>query len=102
MDGFWQIVIGAGIGGVLYSIYSLYKQYVQESKANNENQTLATWSIIIGLSGIILAFIGSITGIILAILSMREKKYKTLSKIGLLTSVLALIPWLLVIFLGAQ
>lgn len=101
MDTYWQIVIGTGIGGLLISIYGLYKQYVQESKAHNEKQTLATWSIIIGLSGIILAFVGSIIGIILSILSMRRKKHRALSKIGLLVSILTLVPWLLVIFLGA-
>jgi len=100
MDVFWQIVIGTGIGGILYSIYSLCKQYVQESKTNNEKQILATWSIIIGLSGIVLAFVGSILGIIIAIFSMRGKKYKTLSKIGILISCLTLIPWLLVILNG--
>jgi len=100
MDVFWQIVIGTGIGGLLYSIFSIYKQYVQESKTNNEKQTLATWSIIIGLSGIILAFVGSILGIIMALFSMKGKQHKALSKIGLLISCLTLIPWLLVIFLG--
>jgi len=101
MDAYWQIVIGTGIGGLLISIYQLYKQYVQESKAHKEKQTLATWSIIIGLSGIILAFIGSIIGIILSIYSMKGKRHKTLSKIGFIVSVLTLIPWLLVIFWGA-
>ena len=100
MDGFWQIVIGTGIGGVLCSIYSLYKQYMQESKTNNEKQTLAIWSIMIGLSGILLAFIGSILGIILALLSMRGKNHRALSKIGLLISMLTLLPWFLVVFIG--
>ena len=100
MDGFWQIAIGTRIGGVLYSIYSLYKQYIEESKANKKKQTLATWSIIIGLSGIIFAFIGSISGILLALLSMKGNKHKALSKIGLLISILTLLPWLLVVFIG--
>lgn len=97
---FWQIVIESGIERGVYSIYSLYKQYVQESKANNEKQTLATWSIIIGLSGIIFAFIGSILGLILSILSMRGKKHKALSKTELPINLLTLLPWLLVVFLG--
>lgn len=100
MDAYWQIIIGTGIGGLLISIYGLYKQYVQESKEHKEKQTLATWSIIIGLSGIILAFVGSIIGIILSILSMRRKKHQALSKIGLTVSILTLLPWLLVVFLG--
>lgn len=99
-DTFWQVIIGSGIGGALLSLFALYKQYVQESKEHNESQTLAKWSIIVGLSGIILAFIGSIIGIIMAIISMNGKKYKALAKIGLTVSILTLLPWLLVVVLG--
>lgn len=100
MDTFWQIAIGSGIGGALISIYSLYKAYLKESKENNETQRLAKISIIAGLSGIILVFIGSIAGIILGIISMKGKKYKVLSKIGIMVSVLTMLPWLLVVVLG--
>jgi len=100
MDTFWQIIIGSGIGGTLISIYSLYKAYLKESTENNENQRLAKLSILTGLSGIILVFIGSIAGIILGIISMKGKKYKALSKIGIMISILTMLPWLLVIVLG--
>jgi uncharacterized membrane protein len=100
METFWQIVIGSGIGGALLSIYSLYKMYLKESKENNENQRMAKASIIFGLLGLILVFVGSITGIILGIISMRGKKYRALSKIGIAVSILTLLPWLLVVVLG--
>ncbi len=100
MDTFWQIVIGSGIGGVLLSIYGLYKQYSNESKEHNESQTMAKWSIFLGISGIIIAFLGSALGIILALISMKGKKYKALSKIGFAVSILTLLPWLLVVVLG--
>ena len=100
MDTFWQVVIGSGIGGVLISIYSLYKNYLKESKEHNEKQGMAKASILIGLSGIIFVFIGSIIGIILGIISMRGKQFKALSRIGIMVSILTMIPWLLVIILG--
>ncbi len=101
MDTVWQVVIGTGIGGALLSIYSLYKMYINESKDHNENQKMAKASIIFGLLGFIFVFIGSIIGIILGLLSMRGKKYKALSKIGIVVSILTMLPWLLVIVLGA-
>ena len=100
MDAFWQIVIGSGISGVIISIYSLYKSYLKESKENNESQRMAKVSIVAGISGIILVFAGSVLGIILGIISMRGKKYKALSKIGIAVSILTMLPWLLVIILG--
>lgn len=100
MDTFWQIVIGSGIGGTIFSIYGLYKSYLKESKENNENQRRAKFSVIAGLSGIILIFIGSLAGIILGIVSMKGKKFKTLSKIGIMVSILTMLPWLLVLVLG--
>ena len=100
MDTFWQIIIGSGIGGVLISIIGLYKSYMKESKEHNESQRMAKASIIIGLLGIILVFVGSIVGIILGILSMRGKRYKALSKIGILVSILTMLPWILVVLLG--
>ena len=75
MDTFWQVVIGSGIGGVLLSLYNFYKSYLAESKNHNEKQTMAKASIIFGLSGIIFVFVGSIIGIILALISMKGKKY---------------------------
>lgn len=100
MDLFWQVVIGSGIGGALLSIYSLYKMYLSESKEHSENQKMAKASIIFGLLGLILAFVGSIIGIILGIISMRGKKYKALSKIGIVVSILTMLPYLLIIILG--
>ena len=100
MDTFWQVVIGSGIGGALISIYSLYKQYLKESKEHNESQKLAKISILVGLSGIIIVFVGSVIGIFLGVLSMRGKKYKALSKIGIMVSVLTALPWILVLVLG--
>ena len=100
MDTFWQVVIGSGIGGALISICSLYKQYLKESKEHNESQKLAKISILVGLSGIIIVFVGSAIGILLGVLSMRGKKYKALSKIGIVVSVLTALPWILVLVLG--
>ncbi|WP_346855620.1 DUF4190 domain-containing protein [uncultured Draconibacterium sp.] len=100
MDLFWQIVLGSGIGSALFSIYTLYKMYLTESKEHNENQKMARASIIVGLLGIIFVFLGSLVGIVLGFLSMRGKKYKTLSKIGIAVSILTALPWLLVIVLG--
>lgn len=100
MDVFWQIVIGSGIGGALLSIYSLYKMYIKESKEHNESQKLAKASIVFGLLGLILAFLGSLVGIVLGVISMRGKKYKALSKIGIAVSILTMLPWLLVVVLG--
>ncbi len=100
MDTFWSLVIGSGIGGALLSIYQLYRSYLRESKENNEKQGLAKASIIIGLSGIILVFAGSLIGIVLGIVSMRGKKYRALSKIGIAVSILTALPWLLVVVWG--
>lgn len=100
MDTAWQVIIGSAIGGVLISLYKLYRSYLQESKAHNENQRLAKWSVIFGLSGIILVFLGSIIGLIFGIISVRKNKYKALSKIGITLSILSVIPWLLVIIFG--
>ena len=101
MDTFWQVIIGTGIAGALLSVYSLYRMYVQESKEHNESQKMAKASIIFGLSGIILIFLGSTVGIILGVLSMRGKQYKALSKIGIAVSILTMLPWLLVLVMGA-
>jgi 4-amino-4-deoxy-L-arabinose transferase-like glycosyltransferase len=100
MDPFWQVIIGSGIGGLLLEIYLLYKSYARESAASNESQRMAKASIIFGLSGIILIFIGSIVGIILGLISMRGKKHKGLSIIGIIISFLTLLPWLMVLILG--
>ena len=78
----------------------MYKSYVKQSKENNEKQRLAQASVIAGLSGIILIFIGSITGIVLGVISMKGKKYKALSKIGIMISILTMLPWILVVLLG--
>jgi len=97
MDPFWQVIIGSAIGGLLLEIYLLYKSYARKSVASNESQRMAKASIIFGLSGIILIFIGSIIGIILGLLSMRGKKHKGLSIIGIIISVLTLTPWILML-----
>ena len=101
MDAFWQVVIGSGIGGVLVSLYLMYKSYTKESKEHNEKQSMAKASILFGLSGLFLVFAGSIVGIVLGFISMRGKKYKALSKIGIIVSILTALPWILVVLLGA-
>jgi Na+/proline symporter len=100
MDTFWQVVIGSGIGGLIFTIYGLYKSYLQESKEHNESQRLAKLSIIFGLSGLILVFVGSIIGLILGFVGMKGKKHKALFKIGIVISILTMLPWILVILLG--
>lgn len=100
MDTFWQVIIGTGIGGLLFEIYRLYRFYLKESKENNENQRGAKTSIWLGISGLILPFVSSAAGLIVGFLSMRGKRYKTLSKIGIFVSLLTLLPWLLVLILG--
>jgi len=101
MDPFWQVVIGSGIGGLLINIYWFYKQYAIESKESGEKQAMATWSIVLGLAGIITFGITSIIGVVLALISMRGKTHKALSKIGLSVSILMMLPWLAVIIFGA-
>lgn len=100
-DTVWQIIIGFCIGGALVSIYSLYKSHLKESRENYEKQGLAKASIIAGLSGLIFIFAGSIVGIVLGMISMKGKKYRALSKIGIAVSILTMLPWLLVLMLGA-
>ena len=100
MDTVWQITIGFSIGAVLLSLFGLYKSYLKESKEHNEKQGMAKAAIIIGLSGIIFVFLGSIIGIILGLISMRGKKYKALSKIAIMISILTALPWLLVVIFG--
>ena len=90
MDPFWQVVIGSAIGGLILNIYWFYKQYVSESEKSNEKQTMATWSIILGLAGIVTLGITSILGAILALVSMRGKKYRALSIIGLSVCILTM------------
>lgn len=100
MDSAWQVIIGVGIASVLLSIFRLYKSYVRESKESGESQKMAKWSVFFGLSGIFLIGLGSFIGIILGLVSMRGKKHKALSKIGVAVSVLTLLPWFLVVLLG--
>jgi|GEM_PF-2795410 len=100
MDPFWQVVIGSAIGGLLLNLYWFYKQYVREIRKSNEKQTMATWSIIVGLTGIVTLGITSIIGLILAIMSMRGKTHKALSIIGITVSTLTMLPWLVVIIFG--
>jgi len=100
MDPFWQVVIGTAIGGALVNIFWFFKQYLKESKESDEKQTLAIWSIVLGLAGIVTLGITSIIGLALALVSMRGKKHKALSIIGLTVSVLTMLPWLAVIVFG--
>ena len=100
MDPFWQVVIGSAIGGLLLNLYWFYKQYVIESKESDEKQAMATWSIVVGLTGVITFGITSIIGIILAIISMRGKTHRALSIMGLSVSILTMLPWLAVIIIG--
>lgn len=96
----WQVAIGIGVGGLLVEIFRSYRQYVRISKDDNEHQKLAKWSIIIGILGIISLGLGSIVGIILGFISMKNKKNKALSRIGIIVSILTLIPYILVLVLG--
>lgn len=100
IDPSMQVIIGSFIGLLLLNLIRLYRSFIQKSKELEESQTMAKWSIIIGLSGIILIFVGSIVGLILGILSMRGKKLKQLSYIGITISILTGIPWLLVLIFG--
>ena len=100
MDPFWQVIIGTATGGLLLNIYWFYKQYIIESKEHNEKQALATWSIVLGLAGIITFGVTSIIGMILAFISMRGKTHKALSIIGLSVSILTMLPWVAVIVFG--
>ena len=101
MEASWQVFIGIGIASVLISIFRLYKAYIRESKESGESQKLAKWSIIFGLSGIVLVGLGSFLAILLGAISMRGKKHKALSKIGIMLGILTLLPWLMV-FIGGQ
>jgi len=100
MDPVWQVAIGGAVATILISLFSFYKSYLKESKEHNESQALAKWSIFMGLSGIILVFIGSAIGIVLAIISMSRNKYNALAKIGIAISILTTLPWLAVILFG--
>jgi len=101
MDPFWQVIIGTGIGEVILNLFWLLKHYVIESKESGEKQTMAIWSIVAGLAGIITLGITSLIGLILSLISMRGKKHKTLSIMGLVVSILTMLPWLAVLVFGA-
>lgn len=100
MDTSWQIIIGIAIASALISIFQLYRSYLRQSKESGESQKLAIWSIIFGLSSLILVGVGSLIGIILGLISMKGKTHKALSKIGIILSILTFLPWLLVIISG--
>jgi hypothetical protein len=100
MDPFWQIVIGTALGGAILNIFWFLKQYLRESKESDEKQTMAIWSIAAGLTGIITFGITSIIGLILSLTSMRGRKHKALSVIGLTISLLTMLPWLVVMVFG--
>ena len=101
MDLIWQVALGGAAGTLLLGLFSLYKDYVKESKEHNESQALAKWSIALGISGIILVFVGSALGILLGIISISRNKYNALAKIGIALSVLSALPWLAVVIFGA-
>lgn len=100
MDASWQVIIGSGIGVLLLTIFGFYRAYSRESQEHNEKQGMAKASILFGLSGLLLVGVGSLIGIILGFLSMHGKQYKALSKIGILISILTLLPWVLILILG--
>ncbi len=100
METTWQVILGIGIASVLISIFSLYKSYLKESKESGESQKMAKWSIFFGISGIILVGLGSFIAIILGLISMKGKKHKALSKIGIMLGILTLLPWIMVIVAG--
>lgn len=100
MEATWQVLIGIVIASAIISIFRLYKIYVRESMKSGENQKLAKWSIFFGISGIILVGLGSLLAIILGIISMKGKKHKSLSKIGIILGILSFLPWLMVWMFG--
>ena len=101
MGPVWQVFIGSAIGGLLIAIYGFYKDLSNDSKRDNESQTMAKWSIFFGLSGIVLIGIGSIIGLILGFKSKKNIKHKTLSYIGIFLSILTMLPWIAVLVFGA-
>lgn len=100
MEATWQVIIGVGIASALLSVLKLYRSYIKESKESGENQRLAKWSIFFGLSGIILVGLGSFLAILLGLISMKGKKHKALSKIGIVLGILSFLPWLMVFVAG--
>ena len=96
----WQLVLASGAIGALVSLYNLYRYYKAESKLHNESQTLAKWSVLFGLSGIVLMFIGSAIGLLLGLIALPGRKYTALAKIGIVLSILTAIPWVMVLVLG--
>ncbi|MBN2789843.1 MAG: DUF4190 domain-containing protein [Candidatus Delongbacteria bacterium] len=94
MDPSWQVIIGIGIGGLILVLYGFYKDYLKACKENHENQTMAKWSIVFGLSGLFIIGVGSIIGLILGFISKNGKKHKALSNIGIILSILTLLPWI--------
>ena len=101
IDPFWTVTLGTLIGGVILAIYRFYKDYISESKKDGESQKMAVVSVILGASGILLFGITSIIGFILGIIVVIRKKNKALGKIGMVVSLLTLMPWLMVIIFGA-
>jgi hypothetical protein len=101
MNETWQIVLGFGIGTLVIVLYGMYKSYIKTAEENNENLKLAKISIIFGASGIVFIFLGSLVGITLAVISFRRNKYRALSIIGFVVSLLTMLPWLLVVLLKA-
>lgn len=100
MDASWKVIIGISAAGAILSIFRLYKSYLKESKDSGESQRLAKWSVFFGISGIILVGLGSFLAILLGFISMKGKKHKALSKIGIVLGILTLLPWIAVIIFG--
>jgi hypothetical protein len=100
MEATWQVIIGVGIASLLISIFQLYRSYLKISKDDGESQKLAKWSIFFGISGIILVGLGSLLAIVFGLISMKGKKHKSLSKIGIILGILTFLPWLLVLING--
>ena len=100
MDVSWQVFIGSVVASLILTLWSLFRSYVRESKLHGEKQVMSRWSVILGLLGLFVPFIGSALGLILGLISLKNK-YKGLAKVGIVLSVLTTIPWVLVLVLGA-
>jgi len=93
----YQVAIGSSIGMLVLMLIMWIKDYSKDKE--RESQHLAFISIIFGLI-IIVPFL-SIAGLLLAMVSLKIKKNKKLSKIALIVNIIATLPWLAVLIFGA-
>ena len=94
----FQFLLGSLLVGLFISLLKFINAYRKESKLEGESQKLAVAAIIIGL--LIFIPFASAAGLLLAIISLSIKKFKSLSKIAIVVNVITLIPWLAVLIFG--